>query len=686
MITDLSFEYSPLWLVPVLTGAFTLIWILYFTDKSFSWPRKLVLGTIRFFILSIIGFLLISPLYKVSQRVNEKPILIWLEDHSSSLTSTTDSGQVKESFTASADKAIAALSEKYEVNRFNFSENISAYKKDAFNGTVTNISKALRESKQRFYNQNVGALVLLTDGIYNRGINPIYEGKSTVFPIYNLAFGDTTVYKDLLIEKLIHNELTYLNNKFPVEINVRARKLGGEKTSLVVRKASGKIVYSTILDLNREDFYQKVELSLSADSVGIQRYIVSLQALNGEVNTANNVQSFSLEIIDNRKQVHIIGSAPHPDISALASSLKSLEKYEVSTSISLDYDFTQKEPDLYILHEPDNKLLNKLQRSVKPYWLIYGKNVDPSSFTKFAGIRVGNHNSFEDTRAHTETNFSLFTLNPKLNDLVLKLPPLQAPFGKMKVTGNNIPLFHKKIGRVETTELLWFYREVETRRSAYIMASGIWQWRIYSFRKEQNFELFDGLVAQTVQYLTTKTEDQRFVVEAESQYDANADVIMNARLYNLSLELTNAPEVKLNIRSEKGEDYNFDFSKTSNSYRLNAGNLPPSNYTWMANTKLGEEEMTRRGSFSIQKNEVEQADLLARHNILRTISEETGGKFYTSNQLEQLTQGLLESTSAKSIQRLETNISSILNKKWIFFILLLLLATEWGLRKFFGKY
>ncbi len=623
---------------------------------------------------------------KVSERVDEKPILIWMEDHSSSMISNSDSLLVQSFLSEDDASYLEQLNSKFDVRQLHFSEQAEESKQTTITGKITNIAQALNDSKQRFYNQNVGGMVLISDGIYNRGINPVYEAQNLTFPVYSLGFGDTTVKRDVLIENLVHNEITYLNNQFPLEISIRSRKTQGEKLTVLVKNNRNQEVYKESFTVDGEDYFKKINALLTADSVGLKRYTVSVLPIDNEKFRANNTRTFNVEVIDNRKKVLILGSAPHPDMGALASSLKSLEKYEVQTAISSDYDYTEKEPDLYILHAPNDRILSRMQKSTKPYWIVYGKNVNPVSFTRFAGIKVGNHSSFEYVNAHTELGFSLFNLNPELNEFVQRLPPLRSPFGKMQLTGNNTPLFYKKVKRIETNELLWFFREDDRRRSAFIMASGVWQWRIYNYRQQKNFELFDQLVSQTVQYLTAKREDQRFVVESNAIYEDGEDIKLNARLYNLSLELTNEPDVSLEIRSDKGEEYKFEFSKLSNTYTLNAGVLPAGNYSWKASAQLGNEDLFRKGAFSIRKSEMEQSDLLARHDVLKTISTESGGKYYISNEVKELTENLLSNHSIKSIQRLETNISSILNKKWIFFLLLILMATEWGLRKYYGKY
>ena len=667
-------------------GAFASVWVLYFSGKAFSAAKKWPLAILRFFTLFIIGFLLLAPLFKVSQLVNEKPKLVWLEDHSSSVVSGKDSMEIRDLLGKDKNELIVKLSEKFDVQQLSFGAKINGPKEGLLNQRETNISAAINEVNQRFYNENVGAIVMLTDGIYNRGVNPIYQAQRSGFPLYTVGLGDTTVNRDLFIEKLVHNELSYLDNNFPLEVSIRARKLSNKEVKVVVKNKNGTAVDHQNLKIKGSNFFSKLSFYIKAKEVGLQRYTVSLSVLEGEKSVTNNSESFSIEVIDNRKKILILGSAPHPDMGAIASALSYLDKYEVSTAISTDYDFDVKEPDLYIIHQADEAIYKRLYNSTKPFWMIYGEKVNALRFAQFTGIQFTRGNSLEDVQVHADPDFSLFTFNQDWLEFCKRLPPLKSPFGRMNVEGSFKPLLYKKIGQLETNNMLWFFGDQDNRRISYLMGSGIWQWRMYTYRQNQSFELFDQIIAQSAQYLTAKIEDQRFVVEAESGYDSELPVIMSARLYNPAMEAVNNPEVEIVIQSEDGKDYNFSFSKEGNNYKLDAGQLSPANYSWKAKTKLGNEEFVRQGSFSIKKIDIEQTDLLARHQLLKDMSTQSGGEFYHKNNTSEMVDKLLSGTSAKSIQRLETNISSLLNKKWIFFTLLLLLTIEWGLRKYFGKY
>lgn len=659
-------------------------WVLYFSNDSLGKGKKIGLASLRFLSISLIGFLLLSPFFKSIERITEKPILVYIQDESSSMVSTKDSDNVKSFLNTELPEKLKLLEDKYQIKSIYFDRDINN-EPQSFKGLESNLSLAIKEARQRFYNQNVGAAILLSDGIYNRGINPVYESGESSFPIFTVGVGDSALQKDMFIQGIVHNEISYLNNSFPVEVKIRARDLAGEVSKLMIKDQRGRLVFQKNIKISQSNDFQNIELFISPDSIGLQSFNISLVPIETEVETRNNYRSFSIEVVDNRKKILILASSPHPDIAAIHSALKNFEKYELEVVLEKEYDLNQKAPDLYILHSPSASILNKLYKNKTPYWIFFGNGTSPPAFSKLTSI--GNRaQGFETVQSYSNSSFNLFNLDEDWADFSKKLPPIQSPFGKVTSKNKLEPLFFKKIKRIESGEPLWFFMDKDERRSSVFFGQGIWKWRIYNYRQNSNFILFDDLVASTVQYLTSKSEDERFKVDMDNVFNINSSISVNARLYNQSLELTNAPEVELEIKSADGQNYNFTIGKTAYAYKSNLGKLPKGDYRYTASTKLSDEDFVRKGSFSIKQSDLEQLDLVARPNVLRKLSLETGGKFYLPNEMDKLIAELNSNNSAKAIQREETNISSVLNKKWIFFTLLILLGLEWGLRKFFGKY
>ncbi|MDZ7849119.1 MAG: hypothetical protein U5L96_21690 [Owenweeksia sp.] len=122
---EIIFEHSGWWLLPIIILAVALAGWLYYVGKHFSVSQRRLLALLRFLIFFLLGVLLLSPLYKMTERKEEKPILVWLEDHSSSMLAQHDSSQVKERLSGEAPIK-KVLQEKYRLAYFDFSESLMA--------------------------------------------------------------------------------------------------------------------------------------------------------------------------------------------------------------------------------------------------------------------------------------------------------------------------------------------------------------------------------------------------------------------------------------------------------------------------------------------------------------------------------------------------------------------------------
>ncbi len=681
---NIIFESSGWWLPLVAAGSLLACWLLYFKGKQFSRGQRLFLAGLRFFIFFFLGILLLSPLLKSNLRVEEKPILLWLEDHSQSVLQGDDSNAVAGFF---AQEIPAELRERYQLEHYSFAARLSA-DNDSLDQFATDIATAIGELRERFYNQNVGAMVLSTDGIYNQGQEPGYSVRDLPFPVYTVGLGDTSLRRDVFIERITHNRISYRGNQFPVEVFLRARRVEGEPLQLKVYNRQGQLVFSKELRPDRADYFERVDFFLTAGEKGLQSYTAELSVLPDELSTNNNRRTFTLEVIDNRKRIAIVGRGPHPDMAALKNALDAVEKYEVKSYIARALPTDLEKSDLLILHDPDPALLEDLSLNTTPLWVIVGESTQGEMLDKRLGIRMPTE-GLEEVTALPEGAFTAFKLSPALESWLRELPPLAAPFGRIESREALETFLYKKIGSVETTNPLWVFSSGITGnkdRRSITLGTGLWRWRMANYRREGNFEFFDELVSKVVQYLTTSRQEQRFQVDLPSNISTAEPLLAEARLYNPSMELVVDPEVSISFSDEKGTDYNFSFSRSRQVYKLGAGKLPAGNYRWQATTSLGDENFERRGNLVVGADNVEMQDLVARHDLLRRMSRQSGGKYFPLSSHAQLWDSLQNEPQAQSIQRLESHTASFIEERWLFAIFLVLLALEWALRKYFGNY
>jgi len=176
------------------------------------------------------------------------------------------------------------------------------------------------------------------------------------------------------------------------------------------------------------------------------------------------------------------------------------------------------------------------------------------------------------------------------------------------------------------------------------------------------------------------------VNQTRTVINENEPVILDAELYNDSYELINEPDATLTIKNESGKDFPFQFSKNNKSYVLRAGFFPAGNYTYEGKVVYNGKEFKDNGAFSVSPLRLETINTTADHQLLNQLAVQNGGQMVYPDKMQTLTSLINESAAAKPVMREIVRTQSIINLKWICFVLLGLLGIEWFVRKFNGGY
>ncbi len=209
------------------------------------------------------------------------------------------------------NQLVNQLGKSYAVKTFSFGDKISEQLDFNYRDKQTDFSQLMNELTVRFSNRNLGAVIIASDGLYNKGGSPINVLSDLKIPFYTIALGDTTVKKDLILTKVNHNKVAFLGNTFPVEIVLDARQCAGEKARLSIQKDTSEI-FSKSIEISGNRYHGSIPVFLEARAKGIQHYRVQLSKLNGEINFINNSIDIFIEVQENRQKVLILADAPHP--------------------------------------------------------------------------------------------------------------------------------------------------------------------------------------------------------------------------------------------------------------------------------------------------------------------------------------------------------------------------------------
>ena len=306
---------EPAWLMMFcLLAGIVYAGALYFRDRfnrTYGTPLATALGLLRFACVTLISLFLLKPLIKTIDRTVEKPIVVFAQDNSQSLIVGADSNYYNNEYKNQLAELAASFGEDYDVRTFTFGERVhEGIDSLNYDEKLTDYSDFLEEIYTRFSGRNLGAIIMASDGLYNKGSNPVHSYKKLNVPVYTIALGDTTIHKDALIANVAANRLAYLGNRFPMEIMVEGRKAAGEIVTLTVSR-KGNNLYTQTIPFTEERSFQKIPLTLDAGEVGLQRYTVSISRLQDEITYANNSKDIFIDVLDSRQKVLMLAHAPH---------------------------------------------------------------------------------------------------------------------------------------------------------------------------------------------------------------------------------------------------------------------------------------------------------------------------------------------------------------------------------------
>lgn len=681
-------NYPWYYILLCLLAGLALAVLLYVRDRKNADRGKgllYALFALRFLSVSLICLLLLDFLMKQLVNETEKPVIVLVQDNSNSIVSANDSDEVRNTYLPALKALVESLQDKYEVNQYLFDNSLRSGNAYDFSGKETDISRVFKDIDNNYANRNVGAVILASDGIYNKGMNPVYATGKFTYPVYTIALGDTTPLKDAWVQNVRHNQVAYLGNSFPVEVVVNATDLKDKELSLSISQ-NGQVKKTQPLKISSSRYSETFNFIMDADKPGVQKYTVAISTLAEDKNKQNNVQSFVIEVIDNREKVLILANAPHPDLSAIAQAIASNPGYETEIALAPDFQKPLKPYSLVILHGlppgPQSKrFLSELANNSQPYWVI---GLSPYDFVQ--GLSVSTMSSkLNDAEPVFKKDFSLFTLSDELKNYMKELPAVKCAMANYEASNAFNTLIRQRIGVVETDNPLLTFGESNGVKKAAFLGDGLWRWRLRDYADHQNNDRFNELVNKTIQYLAVKADKSFFRVYTKKIINENEPVDFTAEVYNQSYELITEPEVSMVIKDSKGKSYNYTFSKRQSNYVLSAGVFPAGEYSYEARTKAGDKLFTKSGILVIKEIVAEKLNTVANHQVLYQLSQQSGGRLFYKNQLEQLEKSILDSGVIKPVTYSHKQTNDLLNLKWICLIIISLLCIEWFFRKYNGS-
>lgn len=655
---------------------------------------RLALATLRATVVAVICGLLFFPLVKNLSYQLEKPVIIIAQDNSLSIGHVQPAGFSAKKYEADLQQLRDQLSAKYEIKVYHFSDSIKTGFDFSNQGKLSNATALFNRLNDEYLNRNVGAIIMASDGVFNRGGSPLYDLNKLKAPVYTIALGDTIPKRDLRLANVNYNNLVYLNNDFTIELQLEAFESKGEQAKLRIFE-NGKQVAEQSVTINSNAFAVTIPVKLKTSKIGLQKYTVQLVPLTNEVSEKNNVQQIFIEVIDARQKVLIASGGPHPDISVIKQALNTNKNYDLKVVTGEDLNtLSLNDYGLLILYQlPDMQrtgaaFMGKLAQVNVPVWYVVGAQTDIYRFNalqKLVSIN-GANSAIQEVFPTVNTNFTTFDIDPAAVKVINDFDPLLAPFGKVLVNGAGFVALQQRIGKIKTDAPQLFFVNDNGRKLGYLIGEGLWRWKLSEAKDGLSNPVLNDLISKTVQYLAVKDDKRKFkVAPSKNSFEENENVLINAVLYNDSYVAVNTPDVSLQLKNEAGKLYNFLFSRTAASYQLDAGMLPAGNYTFTANTTLGDKKYRAQGAFYVNAMVAEYQQTIANHQLLYNMALQTNGKLYMPANLLKIQEDIEKNENIRTLSYEDLKYEALINFKWLFAMIIVLLSLEWFFRKRNGE-
>ena len=669
------------WLIAIVLSAGAGYWV-YRADQRRAVPYPWLTALLRGLVVLFTLLLILVPDIIINKNFTEKPIVLLLQDNSRSIANALGNDSV--AYRKNVEALTSKLSTQYKVVTWGFGSSIQNDSAFIYRQQATDISAALSRAQEFFGLQNLGAVILATDGRFNQGSNPAYQQLALQGALYTVAIGDSTKQKDIRVTRTYANKVVAINSSFEIRADIVAELCSGYNNGAVLKEGS-EMISSVPVAVNGDKYDRSVSFTIKASKAGLHHYTLTVPEAEGEKNIANNRRDIFVEVADEKKKILIVSAAPHPDINAIKDALSGVESYNVTVATADNMPASLNNYNVVILHglpSVRNRISDQVLAAKKPVWFILAGQIDAQGMNTLQSLT---HTAIAPATPHDmlavfNPAFNAFTLPQHIQSVTDKMPPLQSVTGNiMGAPGSNI-LFTQRTPAGTMPAWVLQHGSVPT---AILAGEGIWRWRLYEYKNFNDHSVIDECIRQTVAFLAANNNERPFnVVLPKYIWSDQEPVAINAYLLNANNEQVNTPEAQLTISDSAGRKQNFSFERSGNTYALNVGIWAGGTYTYNAHTTYNGKELAANGTFVVESMPLELMESGADYPLLYNLARKYNGGFVAAANVGSLYDSISHNERVKPVIQTTSETVPLVDRKWYFFVILLIAVGEWLLRKY----
>ena len=284
---------------------------------------RAVLTTIRLCVLGIILFLLLQPSLVVSTAVPQENFVGIVIDDSRSMRITDYGGEgvaprsdfVREIFGDPDSELMTALNERFKLRFFRFSdsaERLENIDELLYSGGQTHIGAALDFAYQELAAVPLAGLIVVTDGADNSidGLSDALQSlRAHSIPVFPVGVGVERFDRDIEVASVEAPRTVLAGSQVVADVVIEHKGFGGERVLLLVDGPEG-VVGTQEIELPRRGDSTVAKVQFTATESGPHLYGFRIAVQDGEMVRENNQQDILIVVQDRQDRILYIEGEP----------------------------------------------------------------------------------------------------------------------------------------------------------------------------------------------------------------------------------------------------------------------------------------------------------------------------------------------------------------------------------------
>lgn len=335
-------------------------------------PDRGVMAGLRVALFALLFVCLLQPALTLSTVVPQQNFVGVLIDDSQSMLLAGEDGAprtafLQEAFTSESE-LLTELSDRFALRFFRFSDvaaRIDGADELSFDGTHTNLAAALDAAREELSGVPLSGLIMVTDGAHNSD-RPLTEAlvplQAAGVPVFTIGLGEEAITPDIEIGRVEMPRAVLEGSALIVDVVVSQTGFGGRAVPIIVEDEQ-QILTEQIVDLgpDGEPVVARIHLELEGD--GPRRLHFRIPVQPGERVERNNARDVQIEVRGEREKILYLEGEPRFELKFMRRAVAEDEniqlvilqrtaegKYlrlEISDSTELEFGFPTSREELY---------------------------------------------------------------------------------------------------------------------------------------------------------------------------------------------------------------------------------------------------------------------------------------------------------------------------------------------------